>query len=81
MDFNNLYMEQEDKSFMRMEAFMRDNSKMKIKTGMEGKYLKMENIIQVSLKMIKEKDKVPLYSKVVVYSKVIGKTINFQDDN
>lgn len=66
---------------MRMEAFMRDNSKMKIKTGMEGKYLKMENIIQVSLKMIKEKDKVPLYSKVGVYSKVIGKTINFQDDN
>lgn len=56
MDFNNLYMELEDKSYMRMEAYMRVNSKMKIKMDMEDRYSKMENIMLVSLKMTREKD-------------------------
>ena len=80
MDFNNLFMEQGGKSSMRMGAFMKANSKMKIKMVMVDKYSKMENTMSVSLRMIREKDQVPLFSKVAVYNKVIGKTINFQDD-
>ena len=56
MDFNNLFMELEDKSSMRMEAYMRDNSKMKIKMDMEDRYSKMVNIILVNLKMTRERD-------------------------
>ena len=56
MDFSNLFMELEDKSFTRMGAFTKDNSKMKIRMGMEDKYSKTENTILASLKTIKEKD-------------------------
>ena len=80
MDYSNLYMELGDRLYMRTEVFMKVSSKMKIKMDMEDKYSKMENIISANLKMIKEKDQVPLYLKVAVFNKVIGKTINFQDE-
>jgi hypothetical protein len=41
---------------MRMGAFMKANSKMKIKMVMVDKYSKMENTMSVSLRMIREKD-------------------------
>ena len=78
MVFNNLCMELADKLYMKMEVCMKVNSKMKTSMDMADRYLKMENIILDSLKMIKGKVSECSSLKVDVFNKVIGKMINFQ---
>jgi hypothetical protein len=70
-------MELADKLYMKMEVCMKVNSKMKTSMDMADRYLKMENIILDSLKMIKGKVSECSSLKVDVFNKVIGKMINF----